>query len=90
MHGKTTPEKITERHRKIFLTDLAVERNVSKSTQRVAFNAQLFLYKYVLKKQITTLRACTGRGRIVSYRGGNQGHTGYTLSTGDEKYIRFF
>ncbi|MBL8028695.1 MAG: integron integrase [Fibrobacteres bacterium] len=36
-----------------YLTSLAVEDNVSKTTQNLAFNAVLFYFRHVLKRQIT-------------------------------------
>ena len=46
----------------LFLTDLAVNKNVSKSTQNQAMNALVFLYKKVLKTplddEINAIRAC--------------------------------
>jgi integrase len=45
----------------LFLTDLAVNKNVSKATQNQAMNALVFLYKKVLKtpldKEINAIRA---------------------------------
>ncbi len=38
-----------------FLSDLAIERNVSASTQNQALNAILFLYRDVLKIQLPWL-----------------------------------
>jgi hypothetical protein len=36
---------------KAFLTSLAVKENVASSTQNQAFNALLFFYRHVLKKE---------------------------------------
>ena len=48
-----------------FLTHLAVDRNVSSSTQNQAFNALLFLYRKVLQididDEIQAVRAKKGR-----------------------------
>ena len=38
-----------------FLTYLAIRRKVSASTQNQAFNALLFLYRHVLKKELKGL-----------------------------------
>lgn len=50
------PESLDESHIKSFLTHLAVERRVSISTQNQAFNALLFLYRYVLDKAVEHLQ----------------------------------
>ncbi len=46
------PAGITQEDLKQYLSYLAVERKVSASTQQQAFNALLFLFRYVLNKQI--------------------------------------
>jgi site-specific recombinase XerD len=46
--GSAPPETITDQHLMDYLTYLAVERNVAKSTQSQAFNALLFFYRTVL------------------------------------------
>jgi integron integrase len=51
LNGKA-PYSIDSSHVKDFMTFLAVERNVAESTQNQAFNAILFLYRYVLDKPI--------------------------------------
>jgi integron integrase len=45
------PRTIQSSHVKKFLVHLAVEGNVSSSTQNQAFNALLFLFRYVLEKE---------------------------------------
>jgi len=45
------PITIQSSHVKKFLVHLAVEGNVSSSTQNQAFNALLFLFRYVLEKE---------------------------------------
>lgn len=40
---------------KLYLTYLAVEKNVSASTQKQAFNALLFLFRFILNKEISDL-----------------------------------
>jgi integron integrase len=45
------PGTIQSSHVKKFLVHLAVEGNVSASTQNQAFNALLFLFRYVLEKE---------------------------------------
>ena len=48
-HGKKHPDEMGAREISDFLTNLAVERKVSASTQNQALNALVFLYKRVLK-----------------------------------------
>ncbi len=50
-----SPEYLTSDHVINFLTHLAVNRKVSKSTQNQAFNALLFFFRHVLKKDIDNL-----------------------------------
>jgi len=47
---------LTEEHLKHFLSYLAVERKVSAATQKQAFNALLFVYRNVLRVEITGLQ----------------------------------
>lgn len=49
------PQQITGTQAKAFLTCMAVERRVSSSTQNQAFHALLFLFRYVLNKDIGDL-----------------------------------
>ncbi len=49
LHNKP-PEKLSETDVKAYLTYLAVDCNVAASTQNQAFNALLFLYRHILKK----------------------------------------
>jgi len=60
-HDKRHPADMGTEEIEIFLTDLAMNRKVSASTQNQAFNAILFLYKQVLKtdnlKDIDAMRA---------------------------------
>ena len=62
-HNKMHPEQIGKEGIEKFLTDLAVIRKVSSSTQNQAFNALLFLYRDVLgikfDDNINALRAKT-------------------------------
>ena len=48
-HDKRHPNVMGESEVEAFLTWLAVEKAVSKSTQNQAFNALIFLYREVLK-----------------------------------------
>lgn len=54
-HGKRHPRDMCENEISAFLTDLAVNRNVSASTQNQAFNALLFLYRNVLQMEFGEL-----------------------------------
>ncbi len=47
-HGKRHPQDMGKSEIEAFLSHLVMERNVASSTQNQAFNAILFLYKYVL------------------------------------------
>ncbi|BBO91423.1 integron integrase [Desulfosarcina ovata subsp. ovata] len=50
------PKLLSSQDVKKFLTHLAVERNVSASSQNQAFNALLFLYRHVLKTEFGELK----------------------------------
>ena len=49
------PSELSQKDVKDFLTYLSVRENVSRSTQRQAFNALLFLFRFVLDKTIDNL-----------------------------------
>ena len=49
-----SPDLIESADAKNFITHLAVEKQVSASTQNQAFNALLFFFRYVLKKEFGT------------------------------------
>ncbi|RIK28382.1 MAG: integron integrase [Anaerolineae bacterium] len=51
-HGKRHPKEMGAEEIQAFITHLAVEKNVSASTQNQALSAILFLYRYVLNKPI--------------------------------------
>jgi integron integrase len=51
-HNKTHPEKLGKDEIRKFLNHLAVEKNVSASTQNQALQGILFLYKEILKKDV--------------------------------------
>lgn len=51
-NGKQHPDKLSEKHIQKFLDHLAVNKNYSPSTQSVALNSIVFLYKQVLKNHI--------------------------------------
>ena len=52
-HKKKHPSEMGSKHISEFLTHLAVKRNVSASTQNQALNALIFLYKKVLRVELT-------------------------------------
>ena len=54
-HSKRHPSEMGEREVTAFLTDLAVNKHVSASTQNQALSAILFLYKRVLNQQLAWL-----------------------------------
>jgi len=60
------PEDLTTEHVKSFLTHLAVDRKVAASTQNQAFNALLFLFKHILKKEFGKITGVT-RARRTKY-----------------------
>ncbi|MEA2081998.1 MAG: integron integrase [Elusimicrobiota bacterium] len=49
----SSPYELTSSHVRDFMSYLAVERNVSASTQNQAFNAILFFFRHVLEKNIS-------------------------------------
>ncbi len=49
------PDELTDRHIINFLTYLAVECHIAKSTQKVAFNAVLFFYRHVLDQEVGSI-----------------------------------
>ena len=51
-HGRRHPEKMGVQEIRAYLSHLAIEQNVAPSTQNVAFNALLFLYRDVLKIEL--------------------------------------
>jgi integron integrase len=54
-HGKRHPRDMGPREVTAFLSYLALERNVSPSTQNQAFNALMFLYRHILDQPIEGL-----------------------------------
>ena len=58
-HGKRHPSEMGKLELEAFLTSLAVQRNVSASTQTQALSALLFLYKEVLGLEFPWLDAVT-------------------------------
>ena len=51
-HGKRHPDEMGEKEISDFLSYLAVEKNVSASTENQAFSALLFLYQQVLERKL--------------------------------------
>ncbi len=60
-HGKRHPRDMGAAELELFLTNLAVEGNVSASTQNQALNAILFLYRAVLDIELGRLDAVRAR-----------------------------
>ncbi len=56
-HNLKHPIEMDESHVEEFLTDLAVVRNVTASTQNQALSAIIFLYKNVLEKELKGINA---------------------------------
>lgn len=54
-HGKRHPRELCEDHIRDYLSDLAIRRNVSASTQNVALASLLFLYRDVLKLTLSRI-----------------------------------
>lgn len=65
-----------------FLTDLAVNRHVSASTQNQAFNALLFLYEQVLEISIKN-------ENIVALRAKTKAHIPNVLTVDEVKNVLF-
>jgi hypothetical protein len=63
-HGKHHPREIREAEINPFLTHLAVEGQVSASTQTQALCALLFLYRTVLERRWASSRGWSGLARI--------------------------
>jgi len=71
-HGKRHPSEMGEPEVEAFLTWLATEGNVAKSTQNQAFNALIFLYREVLNAPL--------EGRIDAVRSGKKQRLPVVLS----------
>jgi len=61
-HNKRHPNEMGEREIGEFLTYLAIERKVSPSTQNQALNSIIYLYKYILKKDLGEITKLRPRG----------------------------
>lgn len=55
-HGKRHPKDLGVNEIREYLTHLAVEKTVAASTQNVAFNALIFLYKQVLQIELPPIQ----------------------------------
>ena len=51
----TSPHQVDSPHVKDYLSYLAVERRITSSTQKQAFNAILFFFRHVLDKELQDL-----------------------------------
>ena len=58
--GFKEPQSLNQQDLEQFLSHLAVDGRVSSTTQRVAFNALLFLFRHVLAKEISALAEWDG------------------------------
>jgi hypothetical protein len=54
-HHKRHPKEMGAEESRAFLMHLAIDRQVTASTQNVALNALLFLYRHVLKQEFPNL-----------------------------------
>lgn len=54
-HGRRHPETLTEREVDAFLSHLAVRRQCSPATQKIALNALVFLYREFLNRPLESL-----------------------------------
>ena len=50
---KTNPAKLHEQHVEAFLTFLSVDRNVAISTQGIALNAIVYVYREIIKSPLS-------------------------------------
>ena len=55
-HDSRDPDKLDTNHVRAYLEFLAVKANVAASSQNQAFNALLFLFRHVIKKELTDLK----------------------------------
>jgi integron integrase len=53
----TPPNKLTDANIKNFLSHLAADNNVAKSTQNQAFNALLFFFRFILEKEVGSIHS---------------------------------
>jgi integron integrase len=79
-HNKKHPRHMSKNEIEQFLTYLAIEKNVAPSTQNQAFNAILFLYREVLKINLTNMN-------IQAYRAKERKKIPVVLSTKEIKNI---
>ena len=55
--GWTHPDRLTTQHVTDYLSMLATDRNVAASTQNVAFNSLLFLFRHVLDREFGEVKS---------------------------------
>jgi integron integrase len=54
--GPIDPQTLSDHDLRAYITYLAVERRVARSTQNIAFNALLFFYRHALEKEIGEIK----------------------------------
>lgn len=82
-HGKKHPKEMGKHEIEQFLTYLAVEKNVSPTTQNQAFNAILFLYREILGIDMSTWN-------IQALRAKRKEHMPVVLSIEEVRQIIFY
>jgi integron integrase len=82
-HNKKHPEDMGKKDIEEFLTYLAVEKNVSPTTQNQAFNAILFLYREILNID-------TSDWNIKSLRAKRKEHMPVVLTIDEVKQVIFY
>ena len=82
-HHKCHPQEMGKKEIEAFLTYLAVEQNVSPSTQNQAFNALIFLYEQVLEIPLKN-------ENISAFRAKEKVHVPVVLSKEEVKTILFY
>ncbi len=55
-HGSLNPYELSKEHFSQYLSYIAIERGVAKSTQNQAFNALLFFYKFILHQDLDSVK----------------------------------
>jgi len=67
-HNKRHPKEMGEKEIEEYLTYLAVQKKVAPATQNQALNSIIYLYKYILKRDIGEIQALRPRGSKHSER----------------------
>ncbi len=78
-HGKRHPLEMGEPEVNQFLTDLAVGKKVSASTQNQALSALLFLYRHVLNKPLLARRSIACYWPVVALLAWSKKRTALTV-----------